>query len=442
VTSLRGWPALDQPLLLFRRHKHFVKDVATLMTGKGAALAVTFVSTPIISRLFDPADFGVGALFTSLVTIAATLATLSWERAAIVAKEDRDAIMLSRLALLALVATCVLLWTLGLAATALGIGLPYADTLGRWAWALPAGLLLLGLTQIADSWLTRIRSYRRIAASDLASSSSIGGARIASGAAFGSSVWGVITGYMFGMIVEIAVLFPGVRAWAHVRRTPATVRELRDVAARYRDFPLFSAPNSFVKMLSQDLPTVMFAAMFSPAVVGFYAMASRLARLPLKLAAQALQRVVLQRLAGIANEGRSICPAYTKVTVALAALALPPFLLLWLFGDTLLTLFLGPRWEVAGDYVVILVPWLYALWVSHPASTVMTVLRRQRLLLQVQVALAVARIAVFALALARAASPATTLQAFVAVSCVASFSSVIATFVIARNADRARLASG
>lgn len=411
------------------------------MTGKGAALAVTFVTTPIISRLFDPADFGVGALFTSLVTIAATLATLSWERAAIVAKEEPEAIGLSRLALLTLVATCLLLWALGLAATLLGIALPYADTLGDWIWALPAALLLLGLIQIGDAWLTRAGRYRRIAASDLASSASIGGARIASGAAFGSSVWGVISGYVFGLLAELAVLSPGVRAWTDVRRTPASRTELRALSARYRDFPLFSAPNSFVKMLSQDLPTVMFALMYSPAVVGFYAMASRLARLPLKLAAQALQRVVLQRLARIANEGRPVCPAYTKVTAGLALLALPPFLLIWLFGDTLLTLFLGARWEIAGTYVVILVPWLYALWVSHPAATVLTVLRRQPLMLQVQIALALARIAVFALAHRLAATPEATLHAFVAVSCVASLGSVVGAFMIARNADRARLAA-
>jgi O-antigen/teichoic acid export membrane protein len=231
------------------------------------------------------------------------------------------------------------------------------------------------------------------------------------------------------------------RKWVKAKPVTQPLPPLADVAAKYKDFPLYSAPNNFLRMLSQELPTVMFALMFSPAVDGFYAKATRLARLPLRLAAQALQRVFLQRMAEIANAGRPLAPAYTKITIALAALAFPPFALLWLEGGTLLAAFLGPKWEVAGRYVVILVPWLYTLWISNPAATVMTVLRRQALLLHVQTLLAIARLIVFAVAYKLSASPEATLQAFVAVSAVATGGSVLTTYVIVRRADRASSAA-
>jgi O-antigen/teichoic acid export membrane protein len=435
---IAGRAVIALPGALVRRHWSFVRDVAMLTTGKFAALLVTFVTTPIISRLFEPEHFGIGALFLSLITIAAALATLSYERSVVIAKAEADALLLSRLAFYALAATCALLWLVALAAWILALQLPFADKLGVWTWVLPVGLMLTGLSQIADSCLTRTKQYTRIAVSDVVQSATIAGSRIASGAAFGSSTWGVIVGLLLGTVAELAVVFGGIRPWAAGAFSLDKSRNLRDLAVQYKDFPLYSAPNAFVRMLSQEMPTVMFAVMFTPAVVGYYAMASRLARLPLKLAAAALQRVVLQRLSQIANEGRRISPAYVKITFGLALVALGPFLLLWLFGETLLTAFLGAKWEAGGHYVVILVPWLYAIWVSSPASTVMTVLRRQSLLLKVQILLALARLTVFAWAYWIGASPETTLQAFVAVSAVSNSSSVFMTYFIARKADRTR----
>jgi O-antigen/teichoic acid export membrane protein len=426
---------VTHPFALLRRQSGFVKDVATLVTGKVAALFVTFFSTPIISRLFEPEDFGVAALFASLVLIMAKGATLSWESAAILAREEEESRGLCRLAVYTLLGSCCLLWLLQGVAAAFGLHIPFSDKLGRWTWVLPFSLLLVGLAQIADGVLTRAKNFLAIAASDLSSSVVNAGSRVANGAAFGSSVWGLIAGLILGDISELAVVARASLA-VLARRAVTMTLPLSRLAARYRDFPLYACPNAFIRMLSQELPTIVFAIMFSPAVVGFYAMASRLARLPLKLAAQALQRVLLQRLAHIANAGGRLAPAYTKITLGLAAVALLPFVLLWLTGEWILTWFLGPKWEGAGRFVVILVPWLYALWVSSPATTVLTVMRRQALLLKVQILLALARLAVFVVAYRLAASPEATLQAFVAVSATAAFGSALATYVIVHRRDR------
>jgi lipopolysaccharide exporter len=433
---------IARPCALLRRHRTFVKDVATLITGKGASFLITFLSTPILSRLYEPQHFGVGALYLSLITIAATLATLSWERAAVVAKNDAEATRLCHLGLYSLSAGCVLLWLTGLCALALSLPVPFAEELGIWVWTLPAGLFLLGVSQIGDGWLTRTKDFKTIALSDFALTVTVAGSRIASGAAMGSTAFGMVAGFLMGKFAEIAILFRGIRPWASNLRATDQSLTLRRVAAAYRDFPLYSASNSFVRMFSQELPTVVFAALYSPAVVGYYAMASRLVRLPLRFAATALQPVFLQRLAEIENAGRPLSSAYTKLTVALATVALPVFAAMWLWGDIILTTFLGPKWEQAGHYVVILVPWLYSIWIAGPAATVLTVLRRQALLLHVQLLLTVVRIAIFALAHLMDASAEATLQAFVAVSALSSFGSVLATYVVTRRADRAKAVAG
>jgi O-antigen/teichoic acid export membrane protein len=217
-----------------------------------------------------------------------------------------------------------------------------------------------------------------------------------------------------------------------------SAKPLRAVAAQHRDFPLYGAPNLFLRNLSQELPTVVFGLMYAPAIVGYYAMASRLARLPLNLAGVALQRVVLQKFAELHNGNRRLAPGFAKLTIGLAAVALPPFLALWIWGEWLCELVLGARWAAAGKYMTILVPWLYALWVSNPAAAVMTVLRRQAMLFWAQLLLAAARMTVFAVAMITTAAVESTLHAFVIVSAFAAISSCIMAYMIARRSDRQR----
>jgi O-antigen/teichoic acid export membrane protein len=423
---------------LLQRHRVFVLDIATLITGKAAGFVFTLAATPIISRLFTPHDYGIGAIFATLVLIAVTVASLTWERAVIVAASKTEAVLLSRLGWYTLLSISMLAWLIALAVWACGGSLPYADQLGAWIWLLPIGVIGLGAGQLADAWLTRSRQFKPIARSEVALAVVTTGSRILCGAFTGSSVWALILSQLVGRGAKIVVALRAIPRRISVLTVVGSAKRLRVVAARHRDFPLYGAPNLFLRNFSQELPTVMFGLMYSPAVVGYYAMASRLGRLPLNLASVALQRVVLQKFAELHNGNRRLAPAFAKVTIGLAAVALPPFLALWIWGEWLCTFVLGARWTVAGKYVVIVVPWLYALWVSNPAAAVMTVLRRQSMLFKAQIVLAAARLTVFGVALVTTAAAESTLHAFVIVSAVAAVSSCIMTYLIARRSDRQR----
>jgi O-antigen/teichoic acid export membrane protein len=423
---------------LMQRHEAFVRDLTTLITGRVAAFIFTLAATPLISRLFTPEDYGVGALFAALTLIAVAVASLTWERAVIVAKTRADALRLGRLGWYTLLFVAVIAWLGGMLAWTCGFTLPYSEAMGGWAWLLPLAVIALGAGQIVDGWLTREKRFKPIARSEVALAAVTMGLRIACGALTGSSVWAMITSQVIGRVAKIFVAIRAIEPRALRRMACGRIWRLRSVAARYRDFPLHGAPNQLLRNFSQELPTVVFGVMFAPAVVGYYAMASRLARLPLNLASVALQRVVMQKFAELHNNGRALAPVYAKVTIGLAVIALPAFIFLMLWGEWLCTLVLGRRWTIAGQYVVILAPWLYVLWISNPASAAMTVLRKQPLLFKAQAVLAVARAAVFAIAYVTGASAEETLRGFVLVSAIAGIGSSTMTYVVARRIGRHR----
>ncbi|VAX13628.1 hypothetical protein MNBD_GAMMA24-929 [hydrothermal vent metagenome] len=393
---------------------------------------ITFSLTPVISRIFDPSDFGVAALFVSIATIISVAAPLCYDRAVVLPEEDERGALLAWLALLSLIAVSGLgMLVLGLLYV-FGIPLPFADRIGAWIWLVPATVLLMGFIKIQEGWLTRSKRFKVMAASDVTQALLTTGGRLSCGALWGSSVWALIAGQLAGLVGQTLLMLrmahpsswsaPGARSW----------KALQQVAREFKDFPLYNATAAFTLSFSMNLPVLVLGYMFAPEIVGFYAMANRLARIPLNITAHSVRRVYLQRAAMLRNNGKPLRGMLTKTTVFLVLLGAVPFGIFWLYGEQFLTVFLGERWRKAGHFVEILVPWLYMIWNTIPSGALMVVLRKQALWLRIQVGGIVTRLGVFLVAYLMAATPEQTLTAFVAVSVLGQLIIIAITFRLER----------
>ena len=69
----------------------FSRDVLTLVTGTTVSLIITLLASPIITRLYGPAAFGLLALFTSITGILGVIVCLRYELAIVLPKTDEEA---------------------------------------------------------------------------------------------------------------------------------------------------------------------------------------------------------------------------------------------------------------------------------------------------------------------------------------------------------------
>ncbi len=83
-----------------------IRDVLTLTSGRLGAAAISFISAPFIAHLFDPAHYGIAALFIAIATPAAIVLPLAYQNAIVVPKEKESAQALMRLAILAALILC------------------------------------------------------------------------------------------------------------------------------------------------------------------------------------------------------------------------------------------------------------------------------------------------------------------------------------------------
>ena len=66
----------------------FLRKSAIVASGQALGLGVTVLASPILSRLYSPRDFGLLAIFSTLIGVITTFATLRYENAIPLPNDD------------------------------------------------------------------------------------------------------------------------------------------------------------------------------------------------------------------------------------------------------------------------------------------------------------------------------------------------------------------
>ncbi len=371
----------SQSLLAKGFGSKFVRQVSLMVSGTAVAQAITIIAAPLLSRLYRPEELGVLAMFLSLVTLLSVISSLRYEQAIVLPLEEEEA------ASIFLLSCCILVGFTGIGlAVCLTFGGNVARLLGspeleRWMMFVPLGLLAAGLYQILNYWSTRRQQYKRISVSQVARSGGITGTQTAAGWA-GYSASGLIVGQVAGQFV--ASLWWAVQVWREssvLLKSRFRLRELKQMAWKYAEFPKYSTPQTLLNAVSQNLPIFLLGFFYGAVTVGLYSIASRLIQLPVTLVSQSVRQVFYQRTSATGQGEVDLHAMLKKTTLSLALIALVPSLSLIIFGSELFRWVLGADWGEAGQYASWIVAWLFFAFVNPPAVVTTTLLGMQRRLL-------------------------------------------------------------
>ncbi len=361
----------------------FARNVAVVASGTAGAQAVTMAFSPLITRIYGPEAFGLLGTFTAMVMVATPLAALAYPIAIVLPREDRDALGIAKLSLMLSFAVALLaaglLWSGGdwLTAT-LG-----AESVAAYLLLIPVAMVFAAWTQTAHQWLIRKKEFSVIARTAIAHSLIVNSAK--TGAGWLHPVGAVlIVLATLGHILHAALLFVGARRRYQSGATtqvegPET--PLRELAHRYRDFPLYRAPQNFINAASQSLPVLMLAAFFGPAAAGFYTLGKMVMGLPSTLLGKAVTDVFYPRITEAAHTGENLPRYILQATGALFVIGIVPFGLVMLFGPLLFSLVFGGDWGMAGEYARWLALFFLFNFINKPSVAAVPVLRIQRGLL-------------------------------------------------------------
>ncbi len=412
-----------------------VRNVLTLFTGKAAAQVIVIGSAPIIARLFAPGDYGTAAMILALAALVSPLTTLGFGTASQLAERESDARSLLRVAM-----GSTVLFTLLLAALtfvlSFALELDFLTRFGGWEWAIPLVFFLHGAESAFESWNTRKKKFKVQAATYVSGAAISTGSRITFGAIGGSSVAGLVIGFILGLGARVAVLAHGSDLTRSAEASERNLEHYRSLAYKYRDFPLFATPTAMLQSVNRQLPLLLFGSLFSPVVAGLYAMADRLFLRPLNLLQASFRSVYTQHLVSAVNEGRPLTPLLLKASAFTGAAMLLPSILLSIFGESVIAFALGETWRGAGEFIEITAPLMFFAALVVPANAAMVVCRQQRRFLVMQILTTTALALGFLTAFFVWHTPSSALWAIVAVLSIRHLYTVFIAIAVTRRRDQ------
>lgn len=355
----------------------FYKNVVTLIGGTGVAQIIPVAISPVLTRIYSPDDFGLLAFYASFIAIIGVVATGRYEMAILIPDNIRKAKNLAVFSFL-IVGTITVLSLIVL--TLFG-----NELLGMLGFAefsllqllIPAGILFIASFQIFIYLLNRIKNYKGIAAAKITRSFGGSGFQLIFGYT-GITTYGLIFGKLIGDLLSTAYGWWLTNKAAQLKSVPLIWEEMKTEAMVYREFPKINAPHALTNTSSSNLPNILLAAFFSPAIAGFYSLSHRVCFAPITLISSSVQQVYSRTLTEKHNDEKDIHTFTVSVFKQLAILGVIPFGILMAFAPDLFEFIFGENWREAGVYSQILTPFLFLVFVISPLTYVPLLLNRQR----------------------------------------------------------------
>jgi O-antigen/teichoic acid export membrane protein len=243
--------------------------------------------------------------------------------------------------------------------------------------------------QIMQYRLVRERRFRLTAAASVAQAVLVNLLRIGWGLVQPTAAILVNT---FVAGIGLQTLLMAVRGRGAVKE-PSPAISLPALAKRYRDFPLFRAPQDVLNAASQGLPVLFLAAYYGPHAAGFFALARSVVGAPMDLISTSVGNALYPRFADAANHSRPLSGLLLKSTAGLFAIGAAPFAILAILGPDIFSVAFGDRWREAGQYAAWIGIWMAVGLANTPSVRAIPVIGAQRFQLIFGIVVLVARLA-------------------------------------------------
>ena len=343
---------------------------------------ITIAASPALTRLYEPRDFGVMALFASVSAILVAFSTGQYHSAIVLPEDDFEGY--------AVLAGSVLLTALSASIALVGavVAGAFVEVPLGLAAAIAIYVLSLGVSESLHHWLMRTTQFRLLARVRLLIVALSTGLTLSLGVY--KTANGLIIGAVVGQLIPTVYLALEVLRRLPENRRVVASEHITRALRRYRDFPRYSLPGELLNSAAYQMPTLLITRWFDTATTGLYSLTQRVLSMPMALVSRAVLDVFKQRAsADYARDGQASV-VFRKTFISLTAIGVPGFLLLALIAPPLFAWVFGPEWREAGEFARILSPMFALRFVASPLSYMLLIADRQRLNLVLQALLLVA----------------------------------------------------
>lgn len=359
------------------RSSQFVKNVSVLASGTVIVQAISTLISPVLSRLYTPADYGLLAVFVSCVSVLTVVCSFRYELAIILPEKNEDARSLLKLSILILSGFCLLILLATLLFNTKLSSLLGNDRLEGWLYFLAPVVMSAGIIQSLTYWLNRHKNYKTIAGVRVLQSSANSGFSLIFGF-LKYSHWGLIVSTIISQIVSALYLLKKTASVFSRTGSSESKTEILSVAKKYKEFPKFNLPAAMLDTISVNSIILILNYFFTETVTGSYSFSLRMLSIPTVVVGASIGQVFYQKISEAYNSKFNITSIIYKTWKLLSLIGLIPVIVIFFWGEQLFPMIFGSDWVQAGEISKYLCLLTFVTFISSPTSSAMLVLKKQK----------------------------------------------------------------
>jgi len=349
-----------------------------LMTGTIVAQLITLVSTPIVTRLYTPEMIGVISVYLAFFNFWFTLLTWRYEGALLISENEEESHHIFRLGvMLSFITSFFAAPVLYALQNFKVLGF---DALPDWAPGVAwLSLLGYGWFMMYRSWALRFSMVRPISGATVSRSAANAGTRVLLGIAE-SGVQGLFVAEIFGSWAALSSLRKKVKKGLSVKAPSWNIRQIKNAAFRYKNFPRFELPSTLINQLAIALPVPIVGALYGSKAAGFLGLARLLYAIPNRQIGKAVADVFQMELANCVRHKNyeRAQSLFNSFSAKLALFGLLPVAIAITVAPLLVPYAFGDDWNDMGDVIALMAPWMYGVFVVGSLSRIFSVLEKQQ----------------------------------------------------------------
>lgn len=356
------------------RLNKFIGDSFLMILSSGIAQVILIITTPIITRLYSPAEFGEFTIFSNIAMILIPIINARYDLLIVNAKNDRSANILSQISfLISLLILLILIPILAISAWL------YPNFILDFIFIIIM-LFLVSLTNIFTNYLNKERKYKVLSLINVFRAGSMALLQIIFGLLSLGSL-GLIIGFSLSYITGITLGYKTFKKHFNIVRNK---EETKALFLENKNQLVYSTPSILLNSLSFSVVVFFIGILYTNTEVGIYGMAIRVLGIPVTIISLGLSKIFMQQANDYYIERGNFRNLLLKFSSTLVIVSIILYVPLYLFSEELVDILLGHSWVDAITVIKIVIPLFVIRLIVSTVSLSVIVLQKQQLELILQ----------------------------------------------------------
>ncbi|WP_318390411.1 lipopolysaccharide biosynthesis protein [Enterobacter sp.] len=330
--------------------------IIKFISGNALSQIFLILGTPLITRVYNPNDFGVYSVILSIILILGVIGTGRYDQIMYKFQEENEwNECFNNGVIINLIVSTITLLAVIIINYHLGIPKIYL--------LLSPLIFTFALIQLLTSLFSLHGNYKCIIYSNILRTLTL---IISQFAFFKFNSIGLILGLIFSQFMTLFFLI-------YIGLKSETLDyKFKWVKHGYREL-IFSSVQSLSNSFSSQLPVLFIPQLYGMTLLGLYGLAMRLTQLPITFFTNAIRPYIMGELNRNINKKETVFSILWKSSASLLLLSIVGIIMISAFAESFFRVYAGDTWAYAGNIASILSIWLLVAFANVVATSYLTV---------------------------------------------------------------------